>query len=130
MGVVSASAGTGPAGTRSASTGPGGIVPPPRPILIAGGIAALAAAASSLAVLVLVTLIGWITAPHVGVGSGLPGVLRSAGLLWLVAHHVEITVRGVGRIGLLPLGLVLLPGALLERAGRWMTHEGHVKRLG
>jgi hypothetical protein len=63
------------------------------------------------------------------VGSGLPGVLRSAGILWLVAHHVEISVRGVGRIGLLPLGLVLLPGALLERAGRWVTHGGHVRRL-
>jgi hypothetical protein len=129
MGVVSASAGTSPAGTRSASTGSGGIVLPTRPLLIAGGIAALAAAASGLAVLVLVTLVGWITAPHVGVGNGLPGVLRSAGLLWLGAHHVEVTVRGVGRIGLLPLGLVLLPGALLERAGRWLTHEGHVRRL-
>jgi hypothetical protein len=42
---------------------------------------------------------------------------------------VEVTVRGVGRIGLLPLGLVLLPGALLERAGRWLTHEGYVVRL-
>ncbi|HVT67551.1 MAG TPA: DUF6350 family protein, partial [Trebonia sp.] len=53
----------------------------------------------------------------------------SAGLLWLVAHHVGVTVRGVGRIGLLPLGLVLLPAVLIERAGRWMTHEGHVTRL-
>ncbi len=35
----------------------------------------------------------------------------------------------MGRIGLLPLGLVLLPAALIERAGRWMTHEGHVTRL-
>src|SRR5882724_3566871 len=108
MGVVSASAGT--RSPRSA-----GIVLPTRPMRIAGGIAALAAAASGLALLVLITLVGWITAPHVGVGSGLPGVLRSAGLLWLVAHHVEVTVHGVGRIGLLPLGLVLLPGALLER---------------
>jgi hypothetical protein len=98
-------------------------------MLMAGGLAALAAAASGFAVLVLITLVGWITAPHVGVGSGLPGVLRSAGILWLVAHHVEITVRGVGRVGLLPLGLVLLPGALIERAGRWLTHEGHVRRL-
>jgi hypothetical protein len=98
-------------------------------MLIAGGVSALAAAASGFAVLVLITLIGWITAPHVGVGSGLPGVLRSAGLLWLVAHHVEISVHGVGRIGLLPLGLVLLPGALLVRAGRWLTHEGHVRQL-
>jgi len=98
-------------------------------MLMAGGIAALAAAGGGLAVLVTLTLIGWITAPHVGLGGGLAGVLRSAGLLWLVAHHVEVTVGGVGRIGLLPLGLVLLPAALIERAGRWMTHEGHVKRL-
>src|ERR1700722_16752000 len=102
---------------------------PSRPMLMAGGIAALAAAGGGLAVLVTLTLIGWITAPHVGLGGGLAGVLRSAGLLWLVAHHVEVTVRGVGRIGLLPLGLVLLPAALIERAGRWMTTEGHVTRL-
>jgi hypothetical protein len=98
-------------------------------MLIAGGKAALAAVAGGLAVLVLLTLVGWITAPHVGLGGGLVGTLQSAGLLWLVAHHVEITVHGVGKIGLLPLGLVLLPAALVERAGRWMTSEGHVSRL-
>jgi len=102
---------------------------PTRPMLIAGGIAALAAAGGGLAVLITLAAVGWITAPHVGIGGGLAGVLRSAGLLWLVAHHVGVTVRGVGRIGLLPLGLVLLPGVLLERAGRWMTNAGHVTRL-
>ena len=96
---------------------------------MAGAGVALAAAGGGLAVLVTLTAIGWITAPHVGIGGGLPGVLRSAGLLWLVAHHVEVTVRGVGRIGLLPLGLVLVPGALIERGGRWMAHAGHVTRL-
>jgi hypothetical protein len=98
-------------------------------MLMAGGAAALAAASGGLAVLVMLTLIGWITAPHVGLGGGLAGVLRSAGLLWLVAHHVEVSVRGVGRVGLLPLGLVLLPAVLLERAGRWMTQAGQVNRL-
>jgi Family of unknown function (DUF6350) len=102
---------------------------PTRPMLMAGGVAALAAAGGGLAVLATLTLIGWITAPHVGLGGGLAGALRSAGLLWLVAHHVEVAVHGVGRIGLLPLGLVLLPAALIERAGRWMTHEGHVTSL-
>lgn len=102
---------------------------PTRPMLMAGGLAAVAAAAGGLAVLATLTLVGWITAPHVGLGGGLVGVLRSAGLLWLVAHHVEVTVRGVGGIGLLPLGLVLLPAALIERAGRWMTTEGHVTSL-
>lgn len=98
-------------------------------MLMAGGVAAIAAVGGGLAVLITLTLIGWITAPHVGPGGGLAGTLRSAGLLWLVAHHIEVTVRGVGRIGLLPLGLVLLPAALIERAGRWMTNEGHVTSL-
>jgi hypothetical protein len=102
---------------------------PTRPMLMAGGVAALAAAGGGLALLATLTLIGWITAPHVGLGGGLAGALRSAGLLWLVAHHVEVTVHGVGRIGLLPLGLVLLPAVLVERAGRWMTREGHVAGL-
>src|SRR6202020_215281 len=60
---------------------------------------------------------------------GLGGVLRTAALLWLVAHHVGVTVHGAGRIGLLPLGLVLLPGALLALAGRWVVHAGAVTRL-
>ena len=79
--------------------------------------------------LVTLTAIGWITAPHVGIGTGLVGVLRTAGMLWLVAHHVGFTVRGAGHIGLLPLGLVLLPGVLLAMAGRWVVRAGEVTRL-
>jgi Family of unknown function (DUF6350) len=102
---------------------------PARPLVVTGGIAACAAAASGLAVLTTLAAVGWITAPHVGIGSGLGGVLRTAGLLWLVAHHVGFTVRGAGRIGMLPLGLVLLPGALLALAGRWVVRAGAVTRL-
>ena len=102
---------------------------PARPLVVTGGIAACAAAASGLAVLTTLTAIGWITAPHVGLGTGLGGVLRTAAMLWLVAHHVGFTVRGGGRIGLLPLGLVLLPGALLAVAGRWVVRAGGVTRL-
>ena len=102
---------------------------PARPLVVTGGIAACAAAATGLAVLTTLTAIGWITAPHVGIGTGLGGVLRTAALLWLVAHHVGFTVRGAGRIGLLPLGLVLLPGALLAMAGRWVVRAGAVTRL-
>ena len=102
---------------------------PARPLVVTGGIAACAAAASGLAVLTTLTAIGWITAPHVGIGTGLGGVLRTTALLWLVAHHVGVTVPGAGRIGMLPLGLVLLPGALLALAGRWVVHAGAVTRL-
>ena len=115
------------AAPERAGSGPG--TRPARPLVVTGGIAACAAAASGLAVLTTLTAIGWITAPHVGIGTGLGGALRTAGLLWLVAHHVGVTVRGAGRIGMLPLGLVLLPGALLAMAGRWVVHAGAVTRL-
>jgi len=109
--------------------GSGSRARPARPLVVTGGIAACAAAASGLAVLTTLTAIGWITAPHVGIGTGLGGVLRTAALLWLVAHHVGVTVHGAGRIGMLPLGLVLLPGTLLALAGRWVVHAGSVTRL-
>jgi hypothetical protein len=111
------------------STGSGSRARPARPLIVTGGIAACAAAASGLAVLTTLTAIGWITAPHVGIGTGLGGVLRTAALLWLVAHHVGVTVHGAGRIGMLPLGLVLLPGALLAVAGRWVVRAGAVTQL-
>ena len=110
-------------------SGPAAGTQPPRPLVVTGGIAACAAAGSGLAVLVTLTAIGWITAPHVGIGTGLGGVLRTATLLWLVAHHVGFTVRGAGRISMLPLGLVLLPGALLVMAGRWVVRVGSVTQL-
>jgi hypothetical protein len=125
--AVSAQAPPSSAPGSPGRSGPG--ARPARPLVVTGAIAACAAAASGLAVLVTLTAIGWITAPHVGIGSGLGGVLRTAAMLWLVAHHVGFTVRGAGRIGMLPLGLVLLPGALLFLAGRWVVHAGTVTRL-
>jgi hypothetical protein len=79
------------------------------------------------AVTVLLALAGWIAAPHDTVG--LPAVLRAGAALWLVGQHVGFTMRGAGRIGMLPLGLVLLPGALLWRAGRWVVRASSVRRL-
>lgn len=90
--------------------------PPVRPLPVAGTIAALSAAALGIATLGTITLIGWIAAPHAGFGAGLPGVLRIAADAWLVAHHAGFALAS-GRVGMLPLGLVVLPGALLWRAG-------------
>ena len=98
-----------------------------RSLLVAGLLAALAVTATGVAVLALLALIGWIAAPHEGVG--LPDVLRMSAALWLVGQHVGFTFRGAGRIGLLPLGLVVLPGALLWRAGQWVVRAAQVRRL-
>jgi Family of unknown function (DUF6350) len=98
-----------------------------RPLAVTGAIAACAAAGTGLVVLIMLALAGWIAAPRAGVG--LTGVLRTAALLWLIGHHVGFVLPGAGHIGMLPLGLVLLPGALLWRAGRWVVRTGGVRRL-
>jgi hypothetical protein len=110
-----------------------------RPLVITGAIAAAAVAATGVALLTTLVAIGWITAPHAGLGNGLPGVLRTAITIWLAAHHVGFTLHGAGlngagltgagHIGLLPLGLLFIPGALLWRAGRWVVRTGDVGRL-
>jgi hypothetical protein len=109
-----------PAGADGRSAGP-------RSLLTIGTIAALAVTGTGLAVVTLLVLIGFIAAPHAG--FGLPAVLRTAAMLWLVGHHVGFTFRGAGPIGMLPLGLVVLPGALLWRAGRRVARAGGVRRL-
>jgi len=98
-----------------------------RPLVVSGAIAASAVTVTGLGILTLLVVVGWIAAPHSGLG--LTGVLRTATGLWLAAHHVGFTLKGAGRIGMLPLGLVLLPGALLWRAGRWVVRTGEVTRL-
>src|SRR5262249_48315576 len=98
-----------------------------RPLAVTGVIAACAVMVTGLVILTPLVLIGWIAAPHAGIG--LPGVLRTATGLWLAAHHVGFALRGAGRIGMLPLGLVLIPGALLWRAGSWVVRTCQLSRL-
>lgn len=90
-----------------------------RPLYVTGLVAALWCIGIGLAVLTTVTLIGWIAAPKTALGGGLPGVFRTAVNFWLVSHHAGFSY-GQGRVGLLPLGLLVLPGALLYRGGGWM----------
>jgi hypothetical protein len=124
---------TRPAEQRPGAAGGAGTAPAPgwagigHPVMVSGAVAAILAAGAGLAVLTLLVLIGWIAAPHAGLG--LTGVLRTAAMLWLIGHHVGFALHGSGRIGMLPLGLVLLPGALLWRAGRWVVRAGGVRRL-
>jgi uncharacterized protein DUF6350 len=124
-GIVTASTGLGlRTDGRGGTPGEPGVS---RPLIVTGAMAACAVTVTGLAVLTPLVLAGWIAAPHAGLG--LPGVLRTATALWLAAHHVGFALRGAGRIGMLPLGLVLLPSPLLWRAGRWVVRTGEVSRL-
>lgn len=122
-----ASRGRARRGTSASPAGGDGAGTGQRSLLAAGALAAVAVTATGVAVLALLALIGWVAAPHQGLG--LPAVLRISAVLWLAAQHVGFTLRGAGRIGLLPLGLVLLPGTLLWRAGRWIVRTAQVRRL-
>ncbi len=92
-----------------------------------GAIAACAVTAAGLAVITVPVLVGWIAAPHAGLS--LLNVLRAVAVLWLAGHHVGFALHGAGRIGMLPLGLAAVPGAMLWRAGRWVVRSGQVRRL-
>jgi hypothetical protein len=94
---------------------------------VTGAIAATVVTATGLAAITVLVLASWIAAPHAGLG--LAAVLRASAGLWLVGQHVGFSFRGAGRIGLLPLGLVLVPGVLLWRAGSWVVRAGQVRRL-
>ncbi|PDP85196.1 hypothetical protein CQJ94_23550 [Glycomyces fuscus] len=100
----------------------------PRPVYATGGLAAATAAGLGLAVIVTLTIIGWVAAPHDAFGEEIVDILQGAVLAWLVGHHVSFSVPD-GQIALLPLGLVLLPGLLLYRSGRWLARSCEIPRL-
>ncbi|MBB5777172.1 cell division protein PerM [Nonomuraea jabiensis] len=97
-----------------------------RPLPVSGMLAAAATLGVGLAALTTLTLVGWIAAPRGTLGTGLPGVFRTAAQLWLAAHHAGFAIEG-GRVGLLPLGLIVLPAVLLYRAGRWMARDADLR---
>jgi Family of unknown function (DUF6350) len=121
----SVASGPGPgADALSATTAAAGLG---RPLVITGAMAACGAAGTGLVVVTLLVVVGWVAAPHAGIG--LTGVLRTAAVLWLIGHHVGFALPRAGRIGMLPLGLVLLPGALLWHAGRRVVRSGGIRRI-
>src|SRR2546430_17372330 len=84
-----------------------------RPLAVTGAMAACVVMVTGLVILTPLVLVGWIAAPHAGLG--LPGVLRTATGLWLAAPHVRLALRGARRVGLLPLRPVLVPWSPLLR---------------
>ncbi|WP_019632417.1 DUF6350 family protein [Actinomadura atramentaria] len=100
---------------------------PQRPLFVTGIVGAVWCVGIGLAVLITVTLIGWIAAPRSAIGHGLPGVFRTAVTFWLVAHHAGFSLEH-GRVGLLPIGILVLPGALLYRCGGWMIRSAGTPR--
>lgn len=76
--------------------------------------AAIGAAVAGLTVSAALVLVGWGADSRSTATTG--EVLRTAAQTWLLAHHGTLRLP-VGAVGLLPLGLLLLPAVLLLRSG-------------
>ncbi|GAA1852585.1 cell division protein PerM [Actinomadura bangladeshensis] len=126
--VGNAAPGKGAAGRVRADGGrPRPAAQPARPLYATGLVAALWCVGIGLAVLTTITLIGWIAAPKTAMGNGMSGVFRTAVNFWLVSHHAGFSY-GQGRVGLLPLGVIVLPGVLLYRGGGWMIRVAGLRQ--
>jgi hypothetical protein len=86
---------------------------PPR-TLVAGVLAACAAALAGLLVVGLPVWLAWWADPRGAAPAA--EAARTAGQLWLLAHGTSLELPR-GRLDLLPLGLAVLPLLLLARAG-------------
>ncbi len=99
------------AGTRE----PGRPATPP--LLVAAAAGVWAAVLGLIGVTVLV-LLGWVASDHGS--SSTPDAFRGALRVWLAAHRASFDLGGA-RLTLVPLGLSLLPLALIVPAGRWVA---------
>jgi Family of unknown function (DUF6350) len=84
----------------------------------AGLTAAATAAAASLGLILIPVVVGWLA----GHATDWPDALRASVAIWLLAHHVSISVAGVG-LGLTPLGLTGLSGVAAAIAARRMAGQ-------
>lgn len=85
----------------------------------AGALAAGWTAVIGLLIVGLVVIGGWIS----GAGEGdVTPALKVVGLAWLATHHIAVELDA-GSISALGLGLTLLPGILLWRAGTWASRR-------
>lgn len=91
-----------------------------------GLVAAGWAAGAGLVTLGVPVLLAWATDSRSG--SGAAAATKSIGQLWLLAHGASLSVPE-GTVGLTPLALVLLPLALLHRAGRHGARTLEVRGL-
>ena len=77
-------------------------------------VSGLTAAGLGLLPITILVLLVWSTDGRSGSPSG--DTLRTAGQAWFLAHHGGLALPA-GHLGLVPLGLTLLPALLLVRAG-------------
>lgn len=108
---------------RGRSTARTASAAPPRHDPVSAGLAAVVSAGLvaliGIALSLIVTLGSWALAPHTA-ETGPDTAAQVAVGLWLYAHHVPLELGGVS-LGLVPLGLLLVPGLLTYAGGRQLA---------
>lgn len=94
--------------------------------VIAGLSSALSAAFAGLAIVVAVVLVAWGADSRSSASTA--EALRTGVQVWLLAHRGTLQVPG-GSMGLVPLGLSLVPAVLVLRAGTSLARVLHVDDL-
>ncbi len=90
-------------------------------------LAGIGAAAGGLVVVAALVLVAW--GAEAGTGGSAPDALRTAGQVWLFAHHSSVRTS-VGAVVLVPLGLLAVPVLLLVRAGSLVAHRVDLRGIG
>ncbi len=85
-------------------------------VALAAALAAALVALIGIAIALIATLGSWALAPHAA-DTGPDTAARVAMGLWLYSQHVPLEV-GTVSLGLVPLGLLVLPGGLAYAGGR------------
>ncbi|MBK5307310.1 MAG: hypothetical protein JJD92_11540 [Frankiaceae bacterium] len=109
--------------SRTTSRGP---AQPARRPLEAGLLGALWSVCAGLVAIAVPVLLVW--AADGRSGSGAAEAMRAVGQVWVIAHGAALEVPG-GVLGLTPLGLLVLPLALLLRAAGHGARECRVTSL-
>lgn len=97
-------------------------------VVLAGAVSAALVALIGIALGLIVTMGSWAMASH-GSEVGPDDAARVSVAMWLYAQHVPVTIAGV-HLSIVPLGLMLIPGALCYAGGRQVCRVVAPRSLG
>lgn len=99
--------------------------PGPKPLVLSAVVAAGACLLAGVLACAAVAVVGWLAATAGGAATA----VRAGAVTWLVAHKAVATVDQ-STVGLAPLGLTVLIGICLYKAGRFTARVSEADRTG
>jgi hypothetical protein len=97
-------------------------------VVLAGVVAAGLIALIGIAIALIATMGSWAISAH-SADVGPDDAARVSVAMWLYAQHVPVTIAGV-ELGVVPIGLMLVPAALCYAGGRQVARVAAPRTLG